>query len=242
MNWDHQKDRRLITGTGGSGKTTLFLSRIANSPERWKFLFDPEREIARKLRWPTCYDVPAMVKCTAAGAPVCFCPDPLFDDLHEGFEFFSAWVWEVCCVLTGPKLFGSDEVQDFTDGNAAGIPPAFRRIMQKGRRQEINVILITQTLGEAHSKIRNQLSHIYSFRHDDDLALTWLHKNGFDREAVGRLTYPGGWICRNRDTGEITTNEKAKAKPAGKTSGQAFVDGEKTVVHRGRAANQPASR
>jgi hypothetical protein len=242
MNWDHKKDRRLITGTGGSGKTTLFLHLVATSKARWKFCFDPEREIARKLGWRTCYDVPQMIKCAAAYQPVCFCPDPLFKTHEEGFTFFCTWVWKVSCSLHGVKLFASDEVQDFTEsGPAAGVSQAFKRIMQKGRRQEINVLMITHSLGEAHHKFRAQLSHLYSFRHEDENPLTWLKKNGFDPEAVKRLTYPGGWICRNRDTGEVTTNEKTNVKPARAAGSPAFVHRREARSDSRRSEDRPSN-
>jgi hypothetical protein len=241
LNFDHKKDRRLITGTGGSGKTTFFLSLLARHRARWKFCFDPEREIAKKLGWPVCIDVPGMERRAAAGEPVCFDPDPLFADLEEGFDFFCRWVWEVSCALKGVKLFASDEVQDMTETGAGGIPPSFKKIIQKGRRQEIDVLLITQSLGEAHHKIRGQLSHVYSFRHDDENALSWLKKNGFEPDAIRALRYPGGWICRNRDTGEMTSNEKTKAKPQGTPGSAPPVNGRQAIVNRRRVEDQPTS-
>lgn len=231
MNYDHKKDRRLVTGSGGSGKTTHFISLFCAKRARWKFVFDPEREISRKLKLPICIDVPGMERRCAQGIPVCFDPDPLFRNHEEGLDFFCTWVWSVASSLQGVKLFACDEIQDFTANGRGGIPDSFKRIMQKGRRQEIDVLLIAQSLGEAHDKIRAQLSHVITFRHTDTTPLDWLQDSGFDREAVKQLTYPGGWICRNKDTGEQTTNEKAKTQqkreasdPAPRQRGHAIED------------------
>lgn len=210
MNYDHVKDRRLITGTGGSGKTTRFLNLLQSHRARWKFCFDPEREIARKLNWPVCVTEQEMVERAARCEPVCFDPVYRCPDLEDALDFFCKWVWNVSIRLHGVKLFASDEIQDFTETGKGGIPASLKRIMQKGRRQEIDVLMIAQSLGEAHDKIRQQLSHIITFRHEDALAIQWLTRNGFDPDAVKALKYPGGWICRNRDNGEITTNERLR--------------------------------
>jgi len=242
VNYDHRKDRRLITGTGGSGKTTHFLRLIAEHRARWKFIFDPEREVARKLRWPISIDVPGMNARAARCEPVCFDPAPLFCDHEEGFDFFCRYVYELSCALDGVKLFASDEVQDFTETGRGGIPSSFKTLLQKGRRQEIDVLLIAQSLGEAHDKIRSQLSHIITFRHQDALALDWLKRNGFDPQAVAALRYPGGWICRNRDNGDMITNEKAKAKPARTPGNPPNVARGKAIDDRRGAQNLPARR
>lgn len=210
MNLDHQADRRLLTGTGGSGKSTEFQRLLVAHRARWKFVFDPEREVSRRLGWPVCCDLPGCAQTAAARQPVCFDPSDTFDTLEEGFDVFCRFVWNFSIGERGVKLFASDEVQDFTTPGNGGIPATFKRLLQKGRRQEIDVLLIAQSLGELHDRIRGQLSHIVTFRHEDALALDWLKRAGFDPEAVKALKYPGGWICRNRYTGQVTTGGKTK--------------------------------
>lgn len=210
MNFDHPADRWLLTGTGGSGKTTEFLRLLTAHRAPWKFVFDPEREVSRKLGWPICRDLPGCALRAARREPVCFDPTDLCDEIEEGFDLFCRFVWNFSLAEQGVKLFASDEVQDFTATGTGGIPRTFKTIMQKGRRQEIDVLLITQELGEAHNKVRKQLSHILTFRHEDDGALDWLKRNGFDPEAVKCLRYPGAWLCRNRHTGQVTCGGKRK--------------------------------
>jgi hypothetical protein len=207
MNYDHRPDRRLLTGTGGSGKTTEFLRLLTAHRAPWKFVFDPEREVSRKLGWRLATDLPGLAMAAAHREPVCFDPSELADcpTLEEGFDLFCHFVWSFSVGERGVKLMASDEVQDFTMPGNGGIPASLKRILQKGRRQEIDVLLIAQSLGELHDRVRGQLSHIITFRHTDALALDWLRKNGFDPEAVKALKYPGGWISLNRYTGEVKT-------------------------------------
>ena len=208
MNFDHTADRRLITGTGGSGKSTEFLRQFVAADARWKFLFDPEREYCRKLKVDASYDLPSMAFYAARHRIVCFDPTGCCATLEEGFDLFCRYVWNFSIGERGVKLIGSDELQDFTLPGNGGIPPTLKTILQKGRRQEINMLLIAHSLGELHDRARGALSHIITFRHEDALALDWLKRNGFDPEAVKSLPYPGGWICRHRYTGAMTTNVK----------------------------------
>lgn len=217
MNFDHRPERVLLTGTGGSGKTTEFLRRLRTHRAEWKFVFDPEREIASKTRWRVATTLPEMALLAAHRQPVCFDPSEITETSEEGFDLFCRFVWSFSQGEHGVKLMASDEVQDFTMPGNGGIPASLKRILQKGRRQEIDVLLIAQSLGELHDRVRGQLSHLVTFRHTDALALDWLKRNGFETEAVKSLRYPGGWISLNRYTGEITTNVRpGKIKPARK--------------------------
>jgi hypothetical protein len=213
MNYDHTPDRRLLTGTGGSGKSTEFIRLLKAHRAVWKFVFDPEREVSRKVGWRICRDVPSMAVQAAARQPVCFDPSDICDTLEEGFDLFCRFVWNFSCGENGVKLIACDEVQDFTLPGNGGIPATLKRLLQKGRRQEIDVLIIAQSLGELHDRVRGQLSHIVTFRHEDALPLDWLKRNGFDPEAVKALRYPGGWICRNRYTGELTINGRTRKTP-----------------------------
>jgi hypothetical protein len=118
----------------------------------------------------------------------------------------------VCKALHGPKLFAADELQSFTEPGRGGIPRSFRRLMQEGRRHEVDALLISQSLEEVNDRVRKQLSHVITFRHEDDGALKWLERAGFSREQVTALAYPGGWICRARFTGEVSSNARAPKK------------------------------
>lgn len=201
MNFDHTASRVLITGTAGSGKTTEFLRRLAADRSPFRAVFDPEREVSRKLGWPCVTDLAALAEHLARRRPVCF--DPLDAPLSAGFDHFCRLLWQFAQLGDGVILMAADEAQGFTSTGKGGIPDSFAQIMQRGRRYEINVLLIAQSLGRVNDAVREQLSHILTFRHTDRLALEWLAGAGFDAAAVAALKYPGGWLCRNCHTGEI---------------------------------------
>lgn len=224
MNYDHKAFRELITGMSGSGKSTLWLDTVKNhrSPRgnrrvKWKFIFDPERECARKLGWRTVIDVPGMIREMAAGRPVCFDGSLLFPGNRRGaFAFFARWVFNVSRKFDGTKLFSCDELQSVQTTGPSGMPPALKEIIDEGRRQEIDCLFAGQRLNEINDDVRGQLTAITTLKQDDPLSLRWLVERGFDETDVRNLPYPAidgcaGWIRRSH-TGEITTKNLRRAK------------------------------
>ena len=204
MNFDHRADRKLITGKSGSGKTTFFLSLLARTRARWIFVFDPERELSRKLSWPISIDVPGLNAAVAARRPACFDPTPLFPgDRPGGFAFFCRYVLNLSRLLDGVKLLAVDELQTVSGSGPGGIPKSLSEIMEEGRRQEIDCLFIAQSVNRVNDRVRVQLTEIITFCHTDRLPLTWLEQDGFDPAQVSALTVPGGFIRRNLQTGEI---------------------------------------
>lgn len=208
MNYDHKAVCVLITGKKGSGKTTYWLSRLVKHRARYKFIFDPVREVSRKLKLPICIDVPRMKAALAAGRPVCFDSSPLFPgDRREGFAFFSRWVMNICKELQGVKLFACDEFQSVHRTGPEGLPAGLKEITDEGRREEIDCIFAAQRINEVNDDVRGQITETISFRHTDPLPLRWLAERGFDPEAIKALPAPGGWIAIN-DDGQVTTNAR----------------------------------
>jgi hypothetical protein len=219
MNYDHRADRKLITGKAGSGKTTYFLSVLKKSRARWIFCFDPEREIARKMGWPVCVDVPTLNAAVTARRPACFDPTGLvrsgeLADRPDAFAFFCRYVLCVSRTLHGTKLLAVDELQAVQTTGTAGLPQSFSELLDEGRRQEIDCLFISQSVNRVHDRVRVQLSEIITFCHTDRLPLAWLEQDGFDPGAVSSLQYPGGHLRRNLHTGE--TKWKLHTSPRGK--------------------------
>lgn len=219
MNYDHKAFRELITGMSGSGKSTLWLAAVKKHRARWKFIFDPEREAARKLGFRAVIDEPRMVQALAVDGLVCFDSSRLFPgERREGFAFFCRWVMNVSKALKGTKLIACDELQSVQRTGDNGLPRALKEITDEGRREEIDCLFAAQRLNEINDDIRGQLTAITTLKHDDPLALWWLKERGFDVDAVRALPVPGGWIRRN-DKSEITTNVRRPAHPSRKTGG-----------------------
>jgi hypothetical protein len=208
MNYDHPAFCVLITGKKGSGKTTYWLKRILDKKRRcrWIFVFDPCREVSRKLSWPVSIDSPRMIRNFTTSGIVCFDSTRLFPgDRLRGFAFFTRWVFNVCKALNGPKLFAADELQSCQAVGPHGMPQGFKEILDEGRREEIDCLFAAQRINEVNDDVRGHLTELITFKHDDPLPLEWLEKRGFDPDAVRALPAPGGWI-RRTDDGQITTN------------------------------------
>lgn len=201
----------------GSGKTTYWLRRIQQHRAKWKFVFDPGREVARKLGWLTAVNDQQLVWLASHRRPICFDSSQMFPGQRaQGFDFFCSWVFNVCKVIDGPKVFATDEIQGFTATGAGGIPPSFGEIVEEGRREEIDLLLIAQRLNKVNDNIRGQLTEIVTFRHVDALPLKWLEEY-FPPDAVRGLRYPGGFLHKDliHATGIAPIDAKGKAnRPA----------------------------
>src|SRR4051794_30946829 len=96
MNLDHIAELICITGRKGTGKTSLLLDLWKKSKARYKFAFDPKREISRKLNLKVCTTVEGMKFALERGYPVLFDSSAMFPgDRKEGLTFFCRWVWNV---------------------------------------------------------------------------------------------------------------------------------------------------
>jgi len=217
VNWNHKARKILITGKSGSGKTTLFLQTLRDWPARWKFVFDPEREAARKLRWPVSVNLRQMSAAAAAQQPVCFDPTAMFPgDRAGGFAFFCRWTLNVARLVSGPKVLAVDEIQNYTLTGREGIPQSIRELLDLGRREEVDLLVVSQRPNELNHAIRSQLTSVVTYQHTDRLPLEWLYELGFDRAEVFSLAYPGGRIERNLLNGEtkrFAPNAARKGSP-----------------------------
>jgi hypothetical protein len=206
MNFDHPPCAVLITGKKGSGKTTYWLARLVGHRARYKFVFDPTREVSRKLGWPVSIDEPRLVNSLVSHGKVCFDSSPLFPgNRRAGFAFFTRWVFNVSKVMPGVKLLAVDELQSCQSIGPNGMPQGFKEIMDEGRREEIDCLFAAQRVNEVNDDVRGHLTELVTFKHDDPLPLRWLAERGFDPEAVRGLPVPGYFIQRT-DDGKIKTN------------------------------------
>lgn len=211
MNWNHKARKVLITGKSGSGKTTLWLEILKRWPAR-KFVYDPDREVSRKLKWHASTSIAELKAHVIARSPVVFDPGPMFAaDFNEGFAFFCRWTLNVCRCIQGPKVLAVDEVWRYAPAGSS-LPAAFQEILNVGRREEIDLHFIAQRANKVHDGIRAQLTEIITFQHSDRLPLEWLAED-FDPAAVKALKYPGGYLQRSL-IGEHASNQTHSARKA----------------------------
>jgi hypothetical protein len=123
-------------------------------------------------------------------------------DRVGAFAFFCRWCLNVSRILPGPKVLAVDEIQNYTFTGREGISQAFREVLDLGRREELDLLMISQRVNELNHAIRSQLTSVVTFQHTDRLPLDWLEDLGFDRAEVFGLPYPGGRIERNILNGE----------------------------------------
>lgn len=195
MNFNHRPSKVLITGKSGSGKTTLWLSRLKASRHRWKWVFDPDGEASIKTGWPLAVATNQLEAATARRQPVCYDPSRDFPGNRQaGFEFFCRWCFSVAEVLRGPKLLAVDEVWRYVpQGQPIGQPVQI--LLDEGRKQEIDLLLVAQRPNRVHDGIRAVLTELVTFQHTDRLPLSWLAED-FDPEAVKALKCPGGYLAK----------------------------------------------
>ncbi len=200
MNYDHVKDQRLITGMSGSGKSTLWLSMMQAHKARWKWVFDADYEVHRKLRWPLASTPEQMQYFAERSQPFCFDPFPQHGDRRAGFEFFSKWCWIVAKRLHGVKLFCVDEVSKVQD--VYHVPDDFLQMADAGRKEEVDMLLSSHSPAQVHRDVRMHMSEIYCLRHNEPKQLAALEENGFTPAEVAALPYPGGYIRLNLLNGQ----------------------------------------
>jgi chromosomal replication initiation ATPase DnaA len=89
-----------------------------------------------------------------------------------------------------------DEIQLFVDANRW--PPELAKVIQTGRRYELDLLLCSQQVNELHNRLRQQLTEVVTFRQQDPRALEWLQQAGpVDPVAVSALQ-PGEFLAWQR--------------------------------------------
>lgn len=199
--YDHQSLKVMITGTSGTGKSTLLERLLRAEKAQWKFVYDHQGEFAGRFKLPvvTCCD--DLEEKTIRKGWVVYDPVDEFAGRAGGFDFFCEYVFMVSKKVNGRKLFVVDELQNLTDNRTAPVP--FLTICETGRRYQIDVFTISQAPNRIHNSVRNQLTDVYTFRHSDEAAIKYLADNGFDPEAVRNLQ-EYEYLHRNLRTGETT--------------------------------------
>ena len=213
LNNHHYNARRiLILGTTGQGKTTAALRLIRLLPASLVLIYDWQGgEISRRLGHEACADREAVGEKIAQGARiVAYDPgDELSEDAQE--EDF-AWWCDMCRTVAGGipgrKLVVIDESQDLM--TTQKIPAPLYKLLARGRRREIDTILIAAAANAIHGRGRNQVNEVYCFNCIDDNALEYPASLGLDREQI--MSLQSGEFFHRDKTGKLSKLDLFKKK------------------------------
>lgn len=197
----------LLTGRGGTGKTTEFEKRIRSQKKvRIIFIFDHEGEYADRFDKQAITDPDDLVQKTALGGYVVFDPIQCPGSKQEAFEFFCQYVFSVSETVKGRKIFACDELQSFV--NPDNEPKNFLNLIERGRRLELDIVCIAQAPNRLHNAVRNQMTEVITFAHTDENAIKYLADQGLDPDKIRSLKN-GQWLHKNIKTGEFSEGGKA---------------------------------
>jgi len=195
MQLSHSPTKILIAGNSGSGKSTFATAVLCNSLQTYKFIFDQEGESQERLGFAAARDEEGLLEQLEQGWVV-FDPSEMFPGQNdEALEFFCRWCFDVKKAINledkengrpfSTALFFCDELQNLVD--AHNVPYGLRLIMETGRRQGIDTLLVTQQPNSIHNRTRNQLTEIVAFSQVDKNAVDFLEHLGFDPDVIRTL-------------------------------------------------------
>jgi hypothetical protein len=190
VQFSHQSNKLLITGSSGTGKSTYFIKYIITSDYDYKFIYDHEGEFAAKTHLQSYSSAEEMTNAIRKGVRIIIY-DPATNfpgDSEFGLEFFSSFVFQFSELVGGTKLFAVDELQKITSPNY--IPWGVRQILQTGRRRGIDFVCCCQQVNELNNKIRGQLTKCVVFQTVEKLSIHWFKpwfSEKFNEDSLMRL-------------------------------------------------------
>lgn len=160
---------------------------------------DPDAEYDKHGR--RAHTLAEVVKLTAAPSfAVVFTPS---DDRALGikqFAFLCALAWEISANQGRPLSFVADELAEFVTAGIA--PPAWRRLVKRGRKHGMTIYAATQRPAEIDKTIWSNASTIRACRLNNEAdQVTIARALNVKREQVTALT-GFAWIELDRNTGK----------------------------------------
>lgn len=206
MQYSHKSRKVLITGSSGCGKTTYLLDLLSKEKTNFAFIFDPEGEFSDKTKFRPARTCNELTKSAGQGRVV-YDPSFMFPGATQrGFNFFADFTFTLATRLPGRKLFVCDELQKFIGTSNADMPHELALILETGRRYALDGIFVAQSPNLIHTRVRNQLTEIVTFRQVDERAKKFLVSLGFPEQQLAGLT-PGKYLSLALNTGKFSSGK-----------------------------------
>jgi DNA helicase HerA-like ATPase len=195
MDFAARREVSLVCGRSGSGKSTFVLRYLLNAPGvACRFVFDPEEEVAARLR-VTPARKPEELEAAVPSGWVVFDPSTMFPGAPDrAFRFFCAWAFEVSSRGPGRKVLVVDEAWRYSDPSS--IPEELALAVNTGRKRGLSVMLSTQRPHRLHGDLVAEVTELVGFQVTDPLALQALRRLGVNPEELQSLPL-GRWIAWN---------------------------------------------
>lgn len=196
----------ICAGVSGFGKSTFGLRYLANAELSVRFLFDPDPgefnpdlgEFADRLGLAPARN-PYELALGLCQGWVAFDPHWMFPgQVHEAFDFFCQWAWDMSAEIPGRKVLVADEIWNYQ--TPQGIPRDLQMIVQSGRKRGLHLMANIQEPNRLNSSLLNGVSEFVAFRLQSELALKVVKNFQFDPDEVASLQ-PLAFVARNTDTG-----------------------------------------
>lgn len=152
----------LVIGQGSSGKTTLGIRYLLNTPWACAFIFDQNGQLSNRLSVP---HVGTALECenALAGRLVCFNPYRMFaaDKLDDAFNWFAEWAFTKSKTGQGRKVLFCDDSWEFSA--ARTMSPELAKVVRTGRFWELEYFGLTHRPQDYHITIRSLVTEWIAF-------------------------------------------------------------------------------
>jgi len=186
MQHSHKSSKHLVCGVSQTGKTTRLIQLLAVHPAPFVFVFDGEGELADRLQIDPVDFLNFRAESYAHRVTVCD-PAQIAEDAEYLFSLFCSEVMKHGEETGQPSLIVVDEFQRYVGTHAAKIDRAVVDVVERGRRFGVDMLLATQSPQLIHTRVRNQLTEISSFRLVDTRAHLWLEPLGYIGDELREL-------------------------------------------------------
>jgi DNA helicase HerA-like ATPase len=187
----HKASHVFVGGKSGMGKTTFALRYILGSPQTRVFIFDHQGEFAVRLgieEKDTATNLERFFELAEVNRIVPFDFTVSGADKESAFAAFCDAAFDTAEALESSghsSLFVCDELQQFV--SAQNCPPEFKRIVETGRRYNLDTLSLSQRPNAVNAAIREQFTEMILFRLQDENSLKFATAIGADTDAVMRL-------------------------------------------------------